>query len=324
MSPTLLILFQLVILVPFVAGTLSRRRLGPQPEFSRRLVRMNLIAFEPLIVFWATWGLRLDREQIFLPIVGFAIVAAGFFFGRIFAPLLGLSGKRRAVYLISASLGNHGFTLCASLCYLWLGEEGLGLAAIFTFYFTPYVFLVIFPYAHSAARDSATGDTGSGAPRPMDFLRGFLSWNYLPLYATLLALLLLFTGVERPAWDLPVVVLLVPTVAAYYLTLGLSFDSRDLNLRALEVGVFAVIKFMLVPAFTALCITLVEATIGAALSPAVRQVLWIMSFAPAATYSVVAAVLYDLDQDYAGNLFVTNVLIFLFLVLPCLAFQFGA
>ena len=55
-------------------------------------------------------------------------------------------------------------------------------------------------------------------------------------------------------------------------------------------------------------------------SRTIRVVLTIMSFAPAATYSVVAAVLYDLDQDFAGGLFVTNVVAFLFLVLPVLAF----
>jgi predicted permease len=209
-SPTLLFFFQIVILVPFAAGTLSRRRLGPQPEFSRRLVRLNLIAFEPLIVFWATWGLELNREQFLLPLAGFAIVAAGFFFGRIFAPMLGLSGARRRVFLISASLGNHGFTLCASLCYLWLGEEGLGLAAIFTFYFTPYIFLFIFPYARGAAPGFPVA--GAGA-RFSEFLRGFLSWNYLPLYATVLALLLLFAGLKRPLWDLPIVGLLVPTAS---------------------------------------------------------------------------------------------------------------
>lgn len=284
---------------------------------------MNLIAFEPPIVFWATWGLTLDQEQILLPVAGFAIVAVGLLFGRIFAPMLKLSAARRPVFLISASLGNHGFTMCASLCYLWLGEEGLGLAAIFTFYFTPYIFLVIFPYARGSGPD------GQGAARPTprevlaEFLRGFLSWNYLPLYATLLALGLLLAGIERPHQDLPIAWLLVPTVAAYYLTLGLSFDTRRLSVGPAETLVFAVIKFALVPACTALAMQAGEALSGVALSPSVRSVLWIMSFAPAATYSVVAAVLYRLDQDYAGNLFVTNVLFFLFLVLPFLAFQFG-
>ena len=315
LSLAVLITFQLVILTSFALGTVGRRLRGPQPEFSRKLVRFNLIFLEPGIVFWATWGLHPETEQIILPFAGIAMVVGGFLFGMLLAPAVGLTGARRAVYLISASLGNHGFTLCASLCYLWLGEEGLGLAAIFTFYFTPYVFLILFPFAEKYSPQIANEQ-----PPRFAFWKTFVSWNYLPLYATLAAVILLLAGVERPAWDVPLIFAILPTVGLYYVTLGLSFDTRRLTVSAREFFSYAWIKFALVPALTFVLVVAFEILSGYTVSRTIRVVLTIMSFAPAATYSVVAAVLYDLDQDFAGGLFVTNVVAFLFLVLPVLAF----
>lgn len=309
------------MLLSFLGGMLARRRAGPQAELSRTLVRINLILFEPLIVFWATWGLSADPAQLVLPLGGLIFVLCGFAcaaaFARFFASVLQLGPLRRPVYLISGSLGNHGFTLCGTLAFLWLGENGLGLTAIFTLYFTPYVFLFIFPYAESAAAGVAEreGEDRRGTP----IWRQLLSWNYLPLYATLLALALLFGGVSRPDWRLPVHWLLVPAVSLYYLTLGLSFNSRSLLLNWPQIVSFAAIKFALVPAACAVFLLVLEDGFAYQLADEYEALLWIMAFAPAATYSVVASVLYRLDEDFAAELFVTNVGLFLVCVLPVMA-----
>ena len=50
----------------------------------------------------------------------------------------------------------------------------------------------------------------------------------------------------------------------------------------------------------------------------VEKVILVQSFMPAAIYSVVASVLFDLDTRLSSNLFVLNSLIFLLLVLPLL------
>ncbi len=312
--------FQGLVLLSFVGGMLARRRAGPQADLNRTLVRINLIVFEPVIVFWATWGLAPDPAQLILPLGGLIFVLWGFACAAAFARVffsrgaLQLGPLRRPVYLISGSLGNHGFTLCGTLAFLWLGENGLGLAAIFTLYFTPYVFLFIFPYAESAASASA-----DGASRRTPIWRQWLSWNYLPLYATLLALALVFGGVPRPDWQLPVHWLLVPTVSLYYLTLGLSFNSRSWLLNWPTIFSFAAIKFALIPAICGLFLLALKLLFAYELAADYEALLWIMAFAPAATYSVVASVLYRLDEDFAAELFVTNVGVFLIGVLPVLA-----
>ena len=54
----------------------------------------------------------------------------------------------------------------------------------------------------------------------------------------------------------------------------------------------------------------------APISHDIKSVIQIQSFMPAAIYSVVTAVLFDLDARLASSLFVVNTLIFILLVLP--------
>nr|HPR04477.1 hypothetical protein [Deltaproteobacteria bacterium] len=54
------------------------------------------------------------------------------------------------------------------------------------------------------------------------------------------------------------------------------------------------------------------------LDPAIETVILLQAFMPAAIYSVVASVLFDLDGPLASNMFVWNTLLFLAGVLPVL------
>ncbi|MBN2298898.1 MAG: hypothetical protein JXM72_09900, partial [Deltaproteobacteria bacterium] len=74
----------------------------------------------------------------------------------------------------------------------------------------------------------------------------------------------------------------------------------------------SVIKFLMVPAAAFLVLSIVN------MESNVEAVILIQSFMPAAIYSVVASVLFDLDTRLASNLFVLNSIAFLILVLPLL------
>ena len=52
------------------------------------------------------------------------------------------------------------------------------------------------------------------------------------------------------------------------------------------------------------------------LDPALKAVIQLQAFMPAAIYSMVTAVLFDLDTDLASGLFVCNTVVFLTAVLP--------
>ncbi len=318
-------LFQAFVLLPFVFGQIFRGQLRHRAS---HLVRFNLIFLEPWVVFWSTWGLQLAADRAALPVAGFLMVGTGFVLGRWTtarsaenqaaaqhegtSPALRAerADRRRAAYNISASLSNHGFTMGGFVCYLLYGEVGLGYSALFVFYFTPYLFLVMFPYARRAARSTP----GEDRLNLLSFLR---SWNHLPLYAAVAALALLFAGIERPAYDIQLEYILLPSVGLYYCTLGLSFDARSFGANLRDVAVLSVLKFLLTPALTFAVLLVFTQPWGLpVLSNEIAGVIAVMAFMPAAVYSVMTAVLFDLESAYASELFVGTTAVFLFLVLP--------
>jgi len=294
------IIFQFLIIVPFIAGYRMKTLLDDPPAVSKKVIRVNLMLLEPPVIFWSIWGLQIRHEMAVLPVAGLCIVIAGFVLGKLSLPLLRLKGAARKTFLISASLANHGFTMGGFICYLFMKETGLALSSIFIMYFMPYTFLVIFSYAQAG-----TGKFTLRSAR--DFI---LSYRNMPLFAALAALLLLATEIPRPRLDPPVDLVMMLSVVFYYWTLGLSHDLREgIALRRGHVAL-AAIKFLLVPA--AAFLALQWAPIGRD----IKSVIQIQSFMPAAIYSVVTAILFDLDARLASSLFVVNTVMFILIVLP--------
>lgn len=296
------IFFQFLILLPFIAGYKLRDRFSKPEIISRSLIKFNLIFIDPVIVFWTVWGLAIDMEMIFLPLSGLFLVILGLGLGCLFLPIMKLEMKSNVTFLISSSLANHGFTLGGFLCYILLGEQGLGLSFIFISYFMIYLFLFIFPFANlSTQREMALARN----------IRALIfTLKNMPLYAIFLVLLLHLVGIERPAMAFPVDIFLIISIALYYLSLGMSFSFHYVKDIKRENLILSLIKFMLVPLVALLILMQID------LARPIRAVIAIQSFMPVAIYSVVTSILFELDSRLASGLFVINTLIFLTVVLP--------
>lgn len=294
--------FQLMIIAPFVAGYLTKHRYARPEVFAKRLIRANLMVFEPLIALWSIWGLNLKADLVYLPMAGLAMVLTGLLLGRALVGCAHLTGPSRASFIISASIANHGFTMGGFICYLFFGEKGLGLSFIFLSYFMPYIFLVIFPYARS-----------SGGFRRLNFIRDFVfNPQNLPLYAIITAVALRASGLERPRIFFPIDALLMVSIALYYFTLGINFAFGDLLAFRREHALLGGIRFLLLPALVLAVLVTVH------LDPLCEAVILIEAFMPTAVYSVMSSVLFDLDVKRASSMFVFNTVVFLAVGLPCL------
>lgn len=297
------ILFQLLIIIPFTAGIVMKKFFSDPSMVSKRTIALNLTVLEPPVILWTIWGLTISRNLVFLPAAGLAIVVSGLAAGIAAASLLRLEGASKKTFLISASLANHGFTMGGFICYIFMKETGLGLSSIFITYFIPYTFLIIFSYARSDPRTIS-----------LQGMRKLLSgYQNVPLYAALIAVVLLLAGVPRPALHPPVQPLIMASVALYYWTLGLTARLSDIRILQREQVALGVIKFLFIPALTFLLVLL------APLDNDIRSVIRIQSFMPAAVYSVVTAVLFDLDARLASSLFIVNTVLFIIVVLPVMA-----
>jgi len=307
-TPTL-ILLQLVILLPFAMGLFIKRRVQAPGGFTRRLVNLNLIFIEPPLIFWSIWGLPLDLKLLQLPLAGVALVLTGMGLGAVAVRFMRLEVKTASTFLICSALANHGFTLGGSLCFFLFGERGLAYSIIFISYFIPFVFMVIFPYAR--ARSASV----SATPTPL--YEYVFNLQNMPLLAVIAGLSMNLLAGARPRIAFPVEFFLVVSIAVYYFTLGINFEPAELRSGLLPQIWLCTIKFTLVPAaaFLVLCVFQIE--------PGIRSVILIQSFMPAAVYSVVVPVLFDLDKGMASSLFVINTVVFMALVLPVLWFARG-
>ena len=294
-----------MVILPFIAGYAMRSRIADTSQVSKRIVRINIIIIDPLIVLWSIWGLAFTGHLAFLPAAGIMLALLGFLCGKAFLPLLHLEQPSRKTYLITSSLANHGFTMGGFICYLLAGEKGLGMAAIFVSYFLPFVFLLVFPYAGSTEREKIYTLSF--------FKKQFINIQNMPLYAVLIAVILHLFDIKRPEnVYFPLDALIFTSVILYYLTLGISFDIK--HVRSIKAGQFTIgaIKFIIVPLITGIILSII--TIDAD----VEKIILIQSFMPAAIYSVVTSILFDLDIEMASGIFVVNTIVFIIAVLPLL------
>jgi len=304
-------IFQSVIIGPFLIGMFTKKYISSPDQLARRIVLVNLCMFDPIIILWTVWGLRISKELIYLPLSGLCIVILGFVAGHLFALPLNLPHKSHGTFVITASLSNHGFTLGGYICYLLLGEQGLALSYIFLLYFVFYLFLFIFPYARWI---QATQEEISTKQLVMSTL---INVRNIPLYTTLFALLLKKSHILRPAIDMPVESFLLISISIYYFSLGLTYSiSRQISYKKHHF-LLIIIKFLISP-LVALLLTWILP-----LDSSMQYVVIIESFMPVAILSVVVAIIFELDTRMASSLFVWNTILFLFFVFPLMYFCLG-
>ena len=103
------ILFQMMVILPFIAGFFLKKKLADPSVFSRKLVRVNIIALDPLIALWSIWGLDLSGGLFMLPAAGYFFSGAGFLIGLASPGWPTFENKSRKTFLISSCLANHLF-----------------------------------------------------------------------------------------------------------------------------------------------------------------------------------------------------------------------
>jgi len=294
------ILFQAVVITPFCLGLWLRRRIAEPDKFTSRLLRLNIILIEPLIVIWCVWGLELSRNVALMPVAGLGLAVSGLVFGGMVVPLIGTSRRHAIPFLLAATLSNHGFTMGGFFCYLFFGEQGLGLSVIMVLYFIPYLYGCVFPWVKAVTHK-----------RRASALRDYiLDTRNMPLFALAAACCLRVIGIPRPDAAFPLDILLALSIALYYLTVGIQYLPSGRHAPVRLHAALAAIKFILVPASAAWFLRFVP------LEQTMKSVVLLQSFMPAAVYSVVTSVLFGLDAALASSLFVVNTAVFLCGVLP--------
>ena len=317
------LIFSLVLILSglalgYILQLLDRNKILtlPLPIASLRklLQKIGLLFFMPISFMAAVWIVSFENIRvILLPVIGVTALLSGGLLGLLIARLLKRSTQQATVIFCCGSFSNLG-AIGTLACYMFLGEAGLALVALYRMLEEIYYYTVGFPLARFYS--GALGEKQSLFKRLLEVLKD--PFVAAALSAFFIGLFLNLINIPRPPFFATVIALSVPLgtfVLIVSIGLGMRFSSvGDYVSESLLVGL---IKFIAVPIIACTMAYLLGMhLIGDGLA---FKVVLVLSSMPVAFNALVAASIYDLDLDLANScwLVTTGALV---IVLPLLYF----
>lgn len=282
------------------------------PAIRKTLQKIGLLFVMPISFVAAVWVVSFaDVRVVFLPLVGACALLLGGILGLGAATLLRLDGRAKGTLYCCGSFTNIG-SIGALVAFVFLGETGFGLVALYKMFEEITYYTIGFPIARYY---SGSSDQGTFGKRLFEiskdpFLRAAVA-------AFICGLTLNLSGLERPSYFETINSFLVPAgTFILLLSIGLGMRFSSVTNYYIEGLCVALIKFLLVPLLAVSSAFLLGFNeIDNALP---LKVVLIASSMPVAFTALVAASIYDLDLDLANScwLITTGALFF---ILPLLA-----
>ena len=303
-----------LIILPFLAGFYLKKKLQlnqtEKKQLSERMIKINLLFFEPIIIIWFIGKLKYSPTTFYLPFSGLFLVFLGFLVGYLFS--YNLSPRNRITIVVNTSLANHGYTMGGIICYFLLGEEGLSKALIFISYFYLYLYGFIFPWIRWKLPSNYKNQTY------LSLKQKLLDYRLFPLYGLMIALILFIFQIPLPEnqfLSFMVQTIVYISIVIYYLALGINLELKKLFYWNKPILFVLGIKFIVVPLITLIVLWLIPSEF---LSLFDKKIVLIMSFMPGAVYSIVSSIIFNLNTRFSVQIFVLSTLIFLAMILPIL------
>ena len=286
----------------------------PIADLRKLLQKIGLLFFMPISFAGAVWIVSFENVRVvLLPVVGVCSLLFGGILALVIANLLHKPARQKAILYCCGSFTNIG-SIGALICYMFLGEAGFALAALYKMLEDISYYTIGFPLARYYSGSST---------QQQSFTKRLFSVITDPFVAAafsafFLGLLLNLTNIPRPpvfesitAWFVPIgtFILLVS------IGLGMHFSRVSDYVR--ESVLISIIKFVAVPIFGCTLAYLFNLhLIGDGL---VFKVVLILTSMPVAFTALVAASIYDLDLDMANSCWLVSTMA-LIVVLPWLYF----
>lgn len=286
------------------------------PKTRKLLQKIGLLFFMPVSFVAAVWVVSFeDMRVIFLPVIGAGALLTGGLLGLVAAGLLKRDGAQKGTLYCCGSFTNIG-SIGALVAFVFLGETGFGLVALYKMFEEISYYTIGFPIARYY----------SGGTNEDGFSKRLLEISRDPFVraaigAFICGLALNLSGIPRPLFFETLNGFLVPIGTFILLvSIGLGMRFASVTDYYMEGLIVSLIKFVIIPLLA------VTAAYGLGFGEIngglPLKVVLIASSMPVAFTALVAASVYDLDLDLANScwLITTGALV---LVLPWLAFLLG-
>lgn len=299
------LIFSLALIISGLVVGCTFRRLSergtitlPLPVAKLRILlqKAGLLFFMPVSFMTAVWVVRFtDLRIALLPLIGVTALVTGGLLGMILARLSKASPRQTGVLFCCSSFTNIG-AIGALVCYMFLGEAGFALVALYKMLEEIVYYTIGFPIARFSS-----GLTDNEKKSFLNKVWGTVSDPFVAtiLTAFVVGAILNGSGLARPKVFETINSLFIPAgtfVLIVSIGLGMRFSRIGSHLpRGIAVSI---IKATIIPALiTTLAWT---AGLGDIEDGLPLKVVLILSSMPVAFNSLVAASIYDLDLDLAN------------------------
>ena len=301
----------------YLVQTLVNRSLIKLPipidDLRKRLQKLALLFLNPVAIVGAIWLVSIKSAGLIaLPFVGLFALLTGGALALGAARMLKMAPKKTGAIFGCGSFTNIG-AVGALICFVFLGEMGFALVAIYKLFEELFYYSIGFPIAKYYSRTAPE-------ERIFDRIKSLTGDPFIivALSAIVLGGILNISGVPRPGFFKPVISVFVPLATIMLLSsIGLAMKFRRVRDYLPECVSVSVIKFALVPVLTtSLAYLLGFSRIEGGLP---LKVVIILSSMPVAFNALIPPSIYGLDLDLANScwFFTTALLV---VVLPALLF----
>jgi len=303
------------LLLGYAAQLITRHThisLGLPIEDLRKLLQKAALLFiNPIAILGAVWVVNLKNASLAaLPFIGLFTYLIGGALAVGASRLLNLEDKKAG-----AMFGCGFFINIAAIgtlvCYIFLGEAGFALVAIFKLFQEVAYYGIGFPAA------KYFGSSRHDVPA-RGLLRHLVRDPYLLVAVSALTLggLLNISGVQRPEFYRTIISVFVPLLTILLLiSIGMAMKFRKVGVYLRECMSISIIKFILVPVLASLPAYFLG--YGHIQNGLPLKVVIILSSMPVAFNALIPPSIYNLDLDLANScwFFTTALLV---VVLPVL------
>ena len=275
-------------------------------DFRKLLQKIALLFFMPISFAGAVWIVSFsDLRVALLPFIGLFALITGGTLGIGLARLLRSPASQTGVLFCCGSFTNIG-AIGGLVCFMFLGESGFALVALYKMFEEITYYTVGFPIAKYYS--------GAGN-RDEKFIARMLTILKDPFVIAVLSSFFIGLGlnllnVERPyLFELATAVSIPVGTFILIVSIGLGMHFSSLADHLKECLGISMIKFLAVPACT--CTVAYLSGLHHISDGLVFKVVLILSSMPVAFNALIAASIYDLDLDLANScwLFTTGSLI---------------
>jgi predicted permease len=283
----------------------------PIDDFRKLMQKAALLFVNPIAILGAVWIVNLKNAALIaLPFIGLFTYLIGGALAVGASRLLDLEG-RKAGALFGCGFFTNVSAIGTLVCYIFLGEAGFALVAIFKLFQEVAYYGIGFPVA------KYFGSSRHDVPA-RGLLKHLLRDPYLlvAVSAIIIGGLLNIGGVQRPEFYKTIISVFVPLLTLLLLiSIGMAMKFRKIGAYLRECMSISLIKFVMVPALAWLPAYFLG--YGHIQNGLPLKVVLILSSMPVAFNALIPPSIYNLDLDLANScwFFTTALLV---VVLPML------